>query len=61
MKNYIFKVGVSVVVDGQDHRIVQLTADGLAHLTAASTGAITVTSTTELQKQYQSGRLRLLP
>ncbi|SAK40824.1 integrase catalytic subunit [Caballeronia fortuita] len=60
MKNYIFKVGVSIVVDDQDHRIVHLTADGLAHLVAASTGAITVTSTTELQKQYQSGHLRFL-
>jgi putative transposase len=60
MKNYIFKVGVSIVLDDQAHRIVHLTADGLVHLTVASTGAITVTSTTELQRQYQSGRLRFL-
>lgn len=60
MKNYIFKVGVSIEVDDQDHRIVYLTAEGLVHLTAAATGALTVTSTTELQRQYQSGRLRFL-
>ncbi|VWD49132.1 integrase [Burkholderia aenigmatica] len=60
MKSYIFKVGVSIVLDDQTHRIVHLTADGLAHLTAVSNGAITVTSTAELQRQYQSGRLRFL-
>ncbi|MGF6776192.1 putative membrane protein [Paraburkholderia sp. GAS334] len=37
MKNYIFKVGVSIEVDDQDHRIVYLTAEGLVHLTAAAT------------------------
>lgn len=60
MKNYIFKVGVSVVLDDQPHRIVHLTADGLAHLIAVSNGALTVTSTPELQRQYQSGRLHFL-
>ncbi|RQT42496.1 Mu transposase C-terminal domain-containing protein [Burkholderia cepacia] len=60
MKNYIFKVGVSIVLDDQPHRIVHLTADGLAHLIAVSNGALTVTSTAELQRQYQSGRLRFL-
>ncbi|MFM0325481.1 Mu transposase C-terminal domain-containing protein [Caballeronia glebae] len=60
MKNYIFKVGVAIVLDEQAHRVVHLMADGLVHLTAVSSGAITVTSTTELQRQYQSGRLRFL-
>ncbi|WP_322021744.1 MULTISPECIES: Mu transposase C-terminal domain-containing protein [unclassified Burkholderia] len=58
MTSYIFKVGVSVVLDGQSHRIAHLTADGLLHLLAESNGAMTVTSTAELQRQYQSGRLR---
>lgn len=60
MKSYIFKVGVSIVLDGQAHRIVHLMADGPVHLSAASSGALTVTSGTELQRQYQSGRLRFL-
>jgi putative transposase len=60
MPSYIFKVGVSVVLDTQTHRIAHLAADGLVHLAAVSSGALTVTSTTELQRQYQSGRLRFL-
>lgn len=60
MKSYIFKVGVSIVMGGQPHRLVHLATDGQVHLSAVSNGAITVTSTSELQRQYQSGRLRFL-
>lgn len=60
MTSYIFKVGVSVVLGDQPHRLVHLATDGQVHLSAVSNGAITVTSTSELQRQYQSGRLRFL-
>ncbi|MDF0499979.1 DDE-type integrase/transposase/recombinase [Burkholderia cenocepacia] len=60
MKSYIFKIGVSIVLDEQIQRIAHVTSDGLAHTVAMSNGALSVTSITELQKQYQAGRLRFL-
>lgn len=59
MKNYSFRVGVSVAIDSQRFRIMRILMDGHVQLEAESDGALSNTTYDELLKKYAEKRVSL--